>query len=241
VIVTTSWDDGHVLDLRLADMLADAGVAATFYIALENQEIPRRDRLPSGEIRKLAERFEIGSHSQTHAVLTRVPLAVARREMVDSKLSLQDLTGQSVDTFCYPRGAHNRRLAECARASGYTYARTIGAFELGIPRDLYRAAATLETARPGVQYWPTSGFKTYAAGVGSMKNLADWQSRAIALFDHAWAASGVFHLWGHSWVLDRRGQWEKLRAVLRHISEFSDVEMLTNGQLALRAASRRGV
>jgi len=33
VIVTTSWDDGHLLDLRLAQLLQDAGLKGTFYIS----------------------------------------------------------------------------------------------------------------------------------------------------------------------------------------------------------------
>jgi len=33
VYVTTSWDDGHELDLRLASELAAHGMAGTFYVA----------------------------------------------------------------------------------------------------------------------------------------------------------------------------------------------------------------
>ena len=33
-LVTTSWDDGHPLDIRLAEMLARYGVLGTFYIPM---------------------------------------------------------------------------------------------------------------------------------------------------------------------------------------------------------------
>lgn len=239
MIVTTSWDDGHVLDLRLAEMLDEAGVAATFYVALENREIAARDRIPRAGVCSIAERFEIGSHSQTHTVLTKLPIARARREMLDSKAALSDLTGKPVDAFCYPKGAHNHRLADAARDCGYRYARTVGDFELGLPADPLRAATTLEAARPCWLRWPVTCARSISMGLGSPAVLCDWAARAIALFERARADDAVFHLWGHSWVLERRQQWERLRRVLRHISQFPDITMLTNGELASLTSRRR--
>jgi peptidoglycan-N-acetylglucosamine deacetylase len=232
VIVTTSWDDGHVLDLRLAEMLDEAGVSATFYVALANREIAARDRIPRGAVRTLSERFEIGSHSQTHAVLTKMPIAQARREMMDSKAALSDLTGKPVDTFCYPKGAHNSRLADAARDCGYLYARTIRSFELDLPADPWRAPTTLEAARPCLRRWPVVCARTISMGLDSPAVRSDWSARAIALFDRALADNAVFHLWGHSWVLERRQQWKRLQRVLQHISQLPDVTMMTNGELA---------
>jgi len=233
MIVTTSWDDGHVLDLHLAEILAEFGASATFYIAPYNREISARDRMPVSDVRSLCEQFEIGSHGQTHTVLTRIPLSRARREMADSKTALADLLGRPIDTFCYPRGAHNGRLADLARDCGYLYARTVRSFELGLPADPWRAGVALETARPGIHEWPAVAARTAYLGLGPPRMLTDWGTRAIALFDQARTArDAVFHLWGHSWVLERRHQWGTLRRVLGHIRQFSDVTMMTNGELA---------
>lgn len=238
MIVTTSWDDGHVLDLRLAGILDEVGVSATFYIALQNREIPSSDRLPHAAIRALSERFEIGSHSQTHVVLTRVPQSRALREMADSKAALANLTGQPIETLSYPRGAHNRRLAAAARDCGYLYARTIRDFELAVPADLWQAGVALEAARPGVQKWPLLFARSIAAGPRSRHAVTNWGDRAIDLFERARAVDGVFHLWGHSWVLERRNEWGTLRRVLRHVAQSPGVTMLTNSELA--RFSRRG-
>lgn len=239
MIVTTSWDDGHVADLRLADLLEDAGVSATFYIALQNCELTARERLSPAAVRALSERFEVGSHGQTHVPLTRVTPARARREMADSRAALSDVTGQPVDTFCYPRGAHNHRLAVLARECGYRYARTVRGFALRAPADPWRAGVTLETARPGVHQWPRCSARCLALGLASPATLTDWGRRAVALFERARNDDGVFHLWGHSWVLDRRGQWDTLRSVLRHIGQCPEVTMLTNGELARLGAAER--
>lgn len=37
-IVTTSWDDGHPSDLKLAELLKRYDVPATFYIPIDNRE-----------------------------------------------------------------------------------------------------------------------------------------------------------------------------------------------------------
>ena len=78
--VTTSWDDGHKLDIRLAAMLERAGVAGTFYIAPRSCEIPDDARLTPNEIRSLATGFEIGGHPLTHA---RLPYLDARQAAAD--------------------------------------------------------------------------------------------------------------------------------------------------------------
>ena len=44
-IVTTSWDDGHKLDLKLAKLLKKYGVPATFYIAPNNRQWDKKDLL----------------------------------------------------------------------------------------------------------------------------------------------------------------------------------------------------
>jgi hypothetical protein len=58
-IVTTSWDDGHHIDLRLAEWLAASALKGTFYVALNH---PGQKDIDDDEIRALrAIGMEIGS------------------------------------------------------------------------------------------------------------------------------------------------------------------------------------
>ncbi len=41
-IVTTSWDDGHKLDLKLAHLLQKYNMPATFYVSPECREFSKR-------------------------------------------------------------------------------------------------------------------------------------------------------------------------------------------------------
>jgi hypothetical protein len=44
VFVTTSWDDGHILDHKLASLLHDYRLRGTFYIAPKNVELAQQLR-----------------------------------------------------------------------------------------------------------------------------------------------------------------------------------------------------
>jgi peptidoglycan/xylan/chitin deacetylase (PgdA/CDA1 family) len=52
--------------------------------------------------------IEIGAHTVTHPILTRIDRATARKEMLECKRRLADLTSGDVTSFAYPNGAPSR-------------------------------------------------------------------------------------------------------------------------------------
>lgn len=50
--------------------------------------------------------FEVGAHTINHAILSRVPLANAAEEILDSVARIKAETGSCSRTFCYPNGKH---------------------------------------------------------------------------------------------------------------------------------------
>jgi peptidoglycan-N-acetylglucosamine deacetylase len=93
-VLTTSWDDGHRCDVRLARMLKEHGLKATFYVAPENQEFAKEDLLSLPEIRDLSQDFEIGAHSMTHRRLPTISEQEAAREIIESKAVLEQVIGK---------------------------------------------------------------------------------------------------------------------------------------------------
>src|SRR4030042_185491 len=114
LIVTTSWDDGTITDIRLAGLLEKYGIRGTFYIAESWPPNP----LSKKDIIALDIRFEIGAHSMTQPDLTKISQAEARREIEDSKTYLEDLLGHKVSMFCYPRGKYNEYVKRMTRDCG---------------------------------------------------------------------------------------------------------------------------
>jgi len=244
VIVTTSWDDGHKLDLRLAKLLKKYGIAGTFYIAPECREIPWALRLSGQEIKALYEDFEIGSHTMTHPVLTNVGRRECAAELAESKQFLEDLLGKQITSFCYPRGAYTKEIAAQVKQAGYHYARTVLDYDFDVPANEFEAGTSIETHR-----FPIPRLFRFLQDLGRfcqwrplmmLKNFG-WEKRAKTMFDKVKDNGGVFHLWGHSWVIENERGWDKLELVLKYIHGHKDVMYLTNAELSkIKGQARKG-
>jgi peptidoglycan/xylan/chitin deacetylase (PgdA/CDA1 family) len=233
-VITTSWDDGHPCDLRLADLLDRHGMAATFYMPVRN---PERPVLTASEIRSLAARFEIGAHTLNHRRLAGLATATMRTEIVAGREALEDMVGRSVTAFCYPGGKFSRRARVEVDQAGFVVARTTMAFRTDWEVDRlllptsgqafpHGAAAHLGHA---VKERNWRGATNYV--VKYMRSGRDWVRLAIGLLDQAVAAGGWWHLWGHSWELEDLGAWNDLAVVLRE-AHSSGVRSVSNTQLA---------
>ena len=212
VTVTTSWDDGHVKDLVLAELLDKYDIAGTFYISPENREIQTKDRLSSQVVREMARHFEIGAHTMTHPHLTKVPLTQAQHEIVDSKKYLEEVTGTPISSFCYPAGYYSDALKQVVKNAGFTVARTVGQGS----RYVLDPLAMRTTVHARTHRWHF---------------FMPWDELAILMFERVYKTGGIFHLWGHSWEIDAHEEWHRLERVLKHISGRKDVGYHSNRQL----------
>lgn len=227
--VTTSWDDGHELDLKLAAELAAHGMAGTFYVAPRCREIPEKKRLTLNALRELAEGFEIGGHTLTHPRLPDITEAEAEREIAEGKRAVEDIIGRPITSFCYPYGVYSDSHPEMVRSAGFTMARTVERFRTDVPHDLFRAGTTAHAYQhlsdaPRV----LRRARSPREAIGMWRN---WDLLGRKLFEEVESAGGVFHLWGHSWEIDANDDWYRLRSILKEISNH-DAVFLTNGELA---------
>jgi peptidoglycan-N-acetylglucosamine deacetylase len=226
-IVTTSWDDGHRLDARLAALLSKYSIPATFYISPENREIPAGSRLSQGEITSLASNFEIGAHTHTHPRLTRLSDAEAMREIALGKDALEQIIGSSVDSFCYPGGVYRNRHIRMVRNAGFTMARTVRRGYTTIsPR--YEVSTTCHAYRHLVDIPRAVSLGRKHGATGCIRMYTKWDDAAIALFHQTLVTGGIYHLWGHSWEIDRNDDWRRLERVLRVIGRRRDVVYVEN-------------
>lgn len=236
MILTTSWDDGHPLDRRLADMLARHNLPATFYVPIEN---PERPLMARPELRRLAEAgFEIGGHTYHHTRLLNVPLAAAREEIVSGKTALEDLLGQPVLSFCYVGGQFSPQLAALVREAGFMGARTTARHVLWRPwprADRFAVPTTIQArnfTRREEAYQLLHWRNPFALPVLFRRGPSGFVDGAHRWLDRAMKRGGAWHLWGHSWEIERFGLWAELEQVLALVAETKDrARWLTNGQL----------
>ena len=230
VIVTTSWDDGHKLDIRLAALLKKYNVPGTFYVSPRDHEIKKADRLTDQQVKDIdADGFEIGAHTMTHPRLTAVTDTQARREMQNSKKYLEKILDKPVVSFCYPGGNYLKHHVAMAAEVGFTYARTVKRFYFGLKAPLQESHTSVNTYNHYMDLWKIFKF----AGYNPLKvpHLFHWENLAKAMFDKVQEDGGIFHLWGHSWEVEGHGDWEKLESVLQYISGKENVHYVTNGEL----------
>jgi peptidoglycan/xylan/chitin deacetylase (PgdA/CDA1 family) len=216
-VVTTSWDDGHPLDLRVADLLASYGLAGTFYV-------PKEVGWPvmtSVEIRGLSSKFEIGAHTLDHRTLDRLRDEEVRQQLSGSRNWIEEVTGKPCRTLCFPAGKYRHEKLSLVREAGYLSARTTELLSTDFPRCVEGLALISTT----IQAFPHSplAYTKNAIKRRSLGNLVraralfhwrDWRELAEKLLERTLSRGGVFHLWGHSWEIEQEQQWDRLEELL---------------------------
>jgi peptidoglycan/xylan/chitin deacetylase (PgdA/CDA1 family) len=226
--VTTSWDDGHPLDIKLAELLDKYKLAATFYIPRCNRE---RSVMAAKHIQQLSKKFEIGSHTLNHVRLQSKNKTEAVKEIYGSFLWLEDLLGYAPVSFCFPGGTYDQLLVDEVFASGYKLARTTEMLRTTYNTGNFVMPTTL-------QLYDHSVF-TYAKHLLKRKRftslihfLASNSSYNILKLTENYFTQtdddDVFHLWGHSWEIEQYNLWHKLCDVFSIIAYNRDCLYVQN-------------
>jgi hypothetical protein len=230
LLVTTSWDDGHPSDLRVADLLDKYGLSGTFYIPCTNSE--GRPVMSSMKLVELGRRFEIGGHTRDHISLTEIAPHLAAKQILVNKHRLEDLLGREVCGFAYVRGRHNRIVRTLVEEAGYQYARTVKNLMSGPGLDRFKIPTTAQFfpharstyVRNYLSKGPTLERGTMLAAVLRKDGLASRCSRAAEISAYS---GGYFHLWGHSWELDEHDLWGELDCLFGQLRKL-DARFVSN-------------
>ena len=233
---TTSWDDGHPLDQRIAELLAKYGLTGTFYIPIRNS----RRVMTAPEIRHLSENFEIGAHTTDHLVLTDLTDEVAEKEIRGSREQIQNITGRTCETFCFPRGLFHCRHLAIVRHAGFRCARTVELLSTQFPAERAGVHLIPTTIQAAPHHW--SAYVRNCAKRLAWRNFGnfvlhvrsrDWPTIARSMLRVVARRGGVFHLWGHSWEVEEHHQWPQLEEILREMQQLRSVaRCVTNSRLA---------
>ena len=228
--VTTSWDDGTVHDLKLADLLSKYGLPATFYVAKHHEY----GSLEESEIRALGQTFELGGHTLNHVVLDSVPNELAETEIIRSKSWIEQLSGRQCRVFCFPRGRFSSRHVHMVRKAGFCGARSVELMSCRTA-SLVAGVAVIPTT---VQVFPhkpivylknifrrgrISNFLTYLQA-----ERTNWPSVANSLLTWVSLHGGVFHIWGHAWEIEQFDLWCDLEQLFQTIAQYKTQAIFAN-------------
>jgi peptidoglycan-N-acetylglucosamine deacetylase len=238
--LTTSWDDGHPLDFRIADLLSKYGLTGTFYI-------PRYCQTPTmneSQVRELSRYFEIGAHTMNHVYLDGATDGLAKSEIEDSRKWIEQTTEKPCEMFCPPGGKFNAKHLAQMKDAGYKAVRTVEMISVERPSasdDLLLMPTTLQ-AHPHLPTVYLRNIFKRKRGLNLWLFLTkgrtlDWPRLAERLLRTALSRDGVFHLWGHSWEIQESQQWTQLEDVLKLMSEMrKEAPCVTNSQISRAVA-----
>ena len=193
----SSWDDGSKYDLRLVEMLKKYELGGIFFLNYPAGEIREKD---IKEIYDLG--FEIGGHTVQHFPDCKiVDIELLFDDISYNKEALQDIIGEEIINFCYPRGRYDQRVIDVIKQNEYKTARTTKVGETKWPDDFYQIKTSIHVFKRE-KYLEKS-----------------WSEMAVALAYLASQDNGLFHLWGHSKEIDKFGQWENLENFFKYLKE----------------------
>ena len=234
---TTSWDDGHPLDFRVAELLTKHGFKGTFYV-------PRRARqevMRAEQIQHLSLSFEIGAHTLDHVYLHNLTDVAARRQLASSRQWIEDITGKSCRVFCFPGGKFRKRQLRLLREAGFHGARTIELLSREFPKitgGIFLIPTTVQVFPHGPMTYAKNAIKRFSSNYFGMSQALlrgrDWTTLAKDLLSRTIERNGVFHLWGHSWEIEQENQWAQLNDFLAFARSCENVAPgVTNGELCV--------
>ena len=233
-LITTSWDDGHPLDFRLAELLHKYALAGTFYIPKTNAE---HEVMPPQHVAELAKEFEIGGHTLSHIRLHTTDIQTLEYEIAGSRKWLSDLIGYEPLSFCFPGGVFHQKAIDVVFRSGYKIARTTELLSIETNTSQGLVPTTLQVYEHGPFTYTKHLVKRrrWTKLLRWLQSYSLYQLPALteSYLNRIAKDDGCFHLWGHSWEIEEFDLWNKLEELFRILSERDDFHYVPNKDIII--------
>ena len=146
--------------------------------------------------------------------------------------------------FCYPKGRFNKEIRDLVEKAGFLGAKTIKNFQTQLPDDFFEFGTTcqiypfpLQKNNSNHYYLLPCLFDLFQQNFRQILKLKlppnsffSWINLSKNLFDYVLKNGNIFHLWGHSWEIEKYGMWQDLEEILKYIAHHKNVFYLTNSQ-----------
>lgn len=221
-VVTFSYDDGHICDIRLSDLFTKYGLKATFNF----NSYKMRDNGISVEDAKahiLDKGHEIAVHGAFHRAEGRQRPAEAIRDVLTCREELENTFGRIIRGMAYPDSGI-RKISNCT--SYETIKRYLTDLDIAYSRTLNQDNNDFELPLDWHAWVPT-------AHHGNAK-LFDWIEEFVNFdvigFEGSLAHRfpRLFYVWGHSFEFDRAQNWDRAEEMCQKLSGHDDIWYATN-------------
>ena len=215
-VLTLSYDDGVVQDIRLIEILNKYGIKATFnintglYLSEEATREKFYGRMKLSEAKKLYIKsgHEVAVHALTHPFLEKIKTEEIFTEIIEDRKNIEQQYGTLAKGMAYPCGSYNDEVVSALEKCGICYSRT---------------TKTTESFR-----FPENWLKLHPTCHHNNQKLMELAKKFVEEKSRYYCDNWLFYVWGHSYEFDNNDNWEVIEKFAEYIGGREDVWYATN-------------
>ena len=215
-VLTLSYDDGVVQDIRLIGILDKYGIRGTFnintgcYLAEDAQRERYYGRMKLSEALALykGSNHEVAVHSLTHPFLETLKKPQILMEILEDRKNIESQYSTLARGMAYPMGTYSDAVVEAIEAAGICYSRTVKSTEsFGFPANWLTLHPTCHHNNP---------------------RLMELAEKFVTEKPRYVAQNWMFYLWGHSYEFDNHDNWNVIEEFAAYVGGKDDIWYATN-------------
>lgn len=214
-VLTLSYDDGVVQDIRFVKILDRHGLKCTFNInsGLYTDESSEHGgdfgRMKLSEAKKLFEdsKHEIAVHAFTHPFLEKIDSTDVMYEILEDRKNIEKNYNIIARGMAYPYGTYSDSVINVLEQCHIAYARTV--------KSTHSFA------------FPENWLKLHPTCHHNDEKLDELIKKFIEQ-ENQWGDAQMFYLWGHSYEFDNDNNWDLIEKFAEYTGGRDDIWYATN-------------
>lgn len=215
-VLTLSYDDGVVQDIRLIGIMDKYGIKGTFninsgfYLAEDSVREKHYGRMKLSEAKELyiGSGHEVAVHGYTHPFLEKLKPEQIVCDVMRDRQDIEKQYGVVTRGMAYPYGTYSTEVIECLQKCGICYSRTT------------KQTENFKFPENWLTLHPTCHHKN--------KNLKELAKRFIENECLRDSDAQMFYVWGHSYEFDNDDNWNVIEEFCEYIGGRDDIWYATN-------------
>ena len=222
-VLTLSYDDGVVQDIRLIEIMNRWGLKGTFNIntGLYLPEDTVRERyygrmkLSEAQALYIGSGQEVAVHGLTHPFLEKQKPDEMLVEILEDRKNIEAQYGTLARGMAYPFGTYDDGVVERLAQCGICYSRTVVTTEnFKFPENWLTLHPTCHHNNPNTLEWA----KEFAElDVSSLYYTSQFPR--------------LFYIWGHTYEFDNNKNWERIDEIGEILGNRDDIWYATNSEI----------
>lgn len=215
-VLTLSYDDGVVQDIRLIEIMNRYGLKGTFnintgmYLSEDAQREKFYGRMKLSEAKQLYinSGHEVAVHTLNHMFLEKLKSDEVAYQVLQDRINIEKEYKTTARGMAYPFGTYSSEVIETLEKCGICYSRTV------------KSTNNFKLPENWLELHPT----THHSNGDLMKLAKRFAEEKGKRPSELW----MFYLWGHSYEFDDKDNWNVIEEFAEYIGGRDDIWYATN-------------